>query len=94
MTSVIVDVPTPGALAEDVVRAVLDHGGRASRFGNASMLVVLQAGEAAWRPDGGEFTGPGVVHYWRYRDNGDVGAGAINAYSVADIVRAATAVQT
>lgn len=77
----------PRQLDEAAVAAYLERATAAGR--NGTEFVTLEPLQSAWRPDGGYFIGPGVVHYWRLRDDGTIGASWVDTATVDQVISGA-----
>jgi hypothetical protein len=79
--------PPPLPLYQDAISRYLADRAR-PMFGEASVYVVLEPMQTAWRSDGGQYVGPGVVHYWRTRDDYAILSRVLDTATVAEIVTA------
>lgn len=71
-------------LEHDHIRAFLDLKWNAGMLPH--VYVVLERGQEAWTPGDVYESGPGVVHYYRLRDDGSIGAGHLQHLLTADAV--------
>lgn len=74
----------PTRLEHDHIRAFLDLKWNAGMLPH--VYVVLERGQEAWTPGDVYESGPGVVHYYRLRDDGSIGAGHLQHLLTADAV--------
>lgn len=74
-------------LAAAVIQGYLDRRATVG-MPTASVHVYLRPLQTSWRPAGGNFVGPGVVHYWRFRDGG-IGGVWLDTVTIGDVIAGA-----